>query len=200
MNVPAIARKTFEELRHLVEYNSIVNSILEHLTVRTLPEERARHVHKVIDEYNQEVFSHPLVKEFSPCTKGCSGCCHTQVSVTDDEARVLADKILSGLTIDMDHLKKQMETENDSTAFFNLSYAARKCVFLDDHGSCRVYEDRPSVCRTNAVLGSADQCDTSESIKPLRLVLTQKADMVIYGSYLFAKESGSLPHMVGKLL
>jgi Fe-S-cluster containining protein len=200
MNVPAIARKTFEELRHLVEYNSIVNHILDILTKKSLPIERARFTHQSIEDYNLEVFSHPLVKELSPCKEGCSACCHTQVSVTEDEANLLVARIKAGVEIDKNRLDIQMKAENDPHAFFKLKYADRRCIFLDEQGSCRVYQDRPAVCRTNAVLGSADQCDTSFAIKPLRMVRTPKADMVIYASFLFSKKSGSLSQMVGELL
>src|SRR5690606_8220160 len=143
---------TFEELRHQVEYNSIVNSILDLLTKEDSPIERARLVHESIDEFNQEVFSHPLVQEFSPCKRGCSACCHTQVSVTEDESIVLANKIREGLTIDLERLAKQMVTKDDPSAFFSLNFVDRKCIFLNDEGACMVYEDRPSVCRTNAVI------------------------------------------------
>jgi hypothetical protein len=73
-------------------------------------------------------------------------------------------------------------------------------VFLDEAGSCRVYEDRPAVCRTNAVLGSADQCDTCAGVKPTRLIFTHKADMGIYGAYLSLKESGTLPRLLAEAL
>lgn len=196
MNVPAVARKTFEELRHLAEYNSIVNFVLEHLSQLSTPSLRADFVHKAVDQYNVEVFSHPLIKELSPCKLGCSGCCHTQVSVTEDESQVLASKLEEGLKIDEARLRLQAEALNNSEAFYRLSYESRRCVFLDEKGACRVYDVRPSVCRTNAVIGSAEQCDTRESLKPTRLVRTPKADMVIYASYLHSKESGTLPHML----
>ncbi len=200
MNVPAIARKTFEQLRNQAEFNSIVNFALEQLTKLFKPHQRARFIHKLIDEYNEEVFSHPLVKQFSPCKMGCSACCHTQVSVTEDEAEILAQKISAGLVVDQNLLKLQSETRDDSSAFFKMKYADRKCIFLDEQGACRVYEDRPSVCRTNAVLGEADQCDTTDSIKPIRLINTHKADMVIYAAYLHSTKSGSLPHMIAQKL
>jgi Fe-S-cluster containining protein len=200
MNVPAIARKTFEELRHLVEFNSIINFVLNHLSKLSKANQRATFVHQLIDEYNVEVFNHSLVKQLSPCKKGCSACCHTQVSVTDDEAEVLVQKLNAGLKIDQELLDLQFKTGDDSSAFFNLKYTDRRCIFLDDSGSCQVYEHRPAVCRTNAVIGNAEQCDTSESVKPIRLVKTPKADMVIYAAFLHSKKSGSLPQMIKRKL
>lgn len=200
MNVPAVAQRTFEESRDNPELIGIVNLTIEALQKLSTTDQRTELVHSMIDEFNSEVFNHPLVQKFSPCKKGCDGCCHTQVSVTEDEAIILARHIMDGLPIDLDRLNKQMMTKNDSAEFFKLNYADRKCIFLDQDGACRVYEDRPSVCRTNAVLGSADQCDTSKELKPVRLVKTPHSDMIIYAQFLFSDKNGSLPSMVGELV
>lgn len=200
MNVPAIARRSFEELKSQSEFVKIVHHVIDRLKKIPNKYKRADYIHELVEEYNQEVFAHPLVMQFSPCKRGCTACCHTQVSVTDDEAELLVKRIKSGVKVDQDRLKLQMAAGDDGDAYYKISYGDRKCIFLDDEGGCSVYEDRPSVCRTNSVLGSADQCDTSEGIKPTRLVRTSKADMVIYGSFYFSKSSGTLPHMIGKLL
>lgn len=200
MNVPAVAQRTFEESRDNPELIGIVNLTLEALQKLHTPDKRTELIHSMINEFNAEVFSHPLVQKFSPCKKGCDGCCHTQVSVTEDEAIILARHIENGLPIDLDRLNKQMATKNNSEEFFKLKYADRRCIFLDQDGSCRVYADRPSVCRTNAVLGSADQCDTSLKLQPLRLVKTPHSDMIIYAQYLYSNKNGSLPGLVGELV
>lgn len=200
MNVPAIAKRTFEELRNQNDFMSIVHSILDRLRKITSPTDRAVLVHQQVDTFNQEVFAHPLVKQFSPCKMGCDGCCHTQVSVTDDEAALLVLKINEGVSFSQERLAIQMQAQNDSDAYYKISYADRRCIFLDEHGACKVYEHRPSVCRTNAVIGEASQCDTSVSILPTRLIKTPKSDMVIYASFLFSRSSGTLPFMVSKAL
>ncbi|HXH74745.1 MAG TPA: YkgJ family cysteine cluster protein [Bacteriovoracaceae bacterium] len=200
MNVLGIVKKTFEELRNQPDYIAIVNYVVSRLKRLPTSEERAKFIHQVVDNHNQEVFSHPLVQQLSPCKMGCSACCHTQVSVTRDEARILITKIHEGYPIDLDLLKVQMAAGNDTKEFLKLDYKDRKCIFLKSDGACGVYEDRPSICRTNAVLGQAEQCDTSVEVKPTRLVRTPKADMAIYGSYLSSKSSGTLPHLIGDLL
>lgn len=201
MNLPAVVKKSFDQLQNQPEYVAVINFVLEGLKKLSNPLQRARYVHSQVNAYNVEPMNHPLVKELSPCKLGCSACCHTQVSVTEDEAQLLVHHIQQGMDVDVDRLVKQHATGNDFNAFMRLSFDERKCVFLDEQGACRVYEDRPSVCRTNAVLGRADQCDTSDSVmKPTRLVRTPKSDMAIYASFLLAKESGTLPYMVGELL
>ena len=200
MNVPAIAKKTFEELRDKAEYMAIIHFVTDSLKKLSSAFQRVDLVHQIVDEFNRGPFSHPLVKQMSPCKLGCSACCHTQVSVTDDEADLLVEKIKNGLDIDYDRLRVQFAAKNDGTAYFQIKYEDRKCIFLDENGGCKVYADRPSVCRTNVVLGNADQCNTSQGIRPTRLVRTPQADMAIYASFLFARSSGALPFMIGKRL
>ncbi len=200
VKVPAIAKRTFDQLSHVPEFLGVVQLILDKISRVSSPLKRARIVHKAVDEFNVEVFAHPLVQQFSPCKVGCSGCCHTQVSVTSDEAEVLAERIKEGLQINLDRLELQSKVSEESNTFYQLSYSDRRCVFLDDSDACSIYEDRPSVCRTNAVLGDAQQCLVSGENQQLRLVKTSKADMAIYASFLYSKESGSLPFMLLKKL
>ncbi|MDO9181420.1 MAG: YkgJ family cysteine cluster protein, partial [Bacteriovorax sp.] len=174
-----------------------------HLKKMASPLERARFVHHIVDDYNREIFAHPIVQKFLPCKVGCSGCCHTQVGVTEDEAELLANRVTEGVKIDFARLEKQVQVGNNPENFYLLSYADRRCVFLGTDDSCQVYNDRPSVCRTNAVLGEASQCSPVEGEgegQTIRLLKTEQADMAIMGSFFMSKESGTLPHMVGKIL
>ena len=200
MNVPAIAKRTFDQFKHQTEFIGIVQIALDHLKKLTNPILRAKFVHEAVDEFNQEVFTHPLVKQYSPCTMGCSACCHTQVSVTEDEAILLARIVKQGLPIDLNQLQHQMKAKDDDSEYYKMPFAERKCIFLQEDGACGVYEDRPSVCRTNAVIGEAAQCDTTNGVGKTHLIKTPKADMIIYASFYHAKSSGALPHMVAKAL
>lgn len=203
MNFPAIAKQTYESLKNQDAFSSISQFIIVHLRKIASPLERARFVHNVVDDYNVSVFSHPLVQKLSPCKAGCSACCHTQVSITEDEADLLISRIHEGLKIDFSALQNQMRAGNDSDEFYKLSYEDRKCIFLGTDKTCQVYSDRPSVCRTNAVLGESSQCSTKEGIganQELRLVKTSQADMAMMGSFLISKESGTLAQMIGQKL
>ncbi|MFA6238360.1 MAG: YkgJ family cysteine cluster protein [Bacteriovorax sp.] len=203
MNFPAIAKQTYESLKNQNSFSSISQFIIEHLKKISSPLEKARFVHNVVDDYNKEVFSHPLVKELSPCKTGCSACCHTQVSVTEDEAELLISRITDGIKIDYALLKTQMKAGDNSDEFYKLSFEDRKCIFLSSDKTCQVYNDRPSVCRTNAVIGEAAQCSTTDGIREkqtLRLIKTPQSDMAIMGSFLASKRSGSLALMLGRIL
>lgn len=187
-------------MRDRVEAMELIQFLLKKLNKNHDPHKRARYVHRVVDELNAPIFNDPSVKSLSPCTSGCTACCHTQVSVTQDEAELLAQRVREGIEINLDQLAIQMAVKNSSQAYFALNYEERKCVFLDSEGKCKVYEDRPSVCRTNAVLGDASQCDTSEEIKPVRLIKTPEADLAIYASFLHGTSGGTLPFMLAKAL
>lgn len=201
MNVPAIAKNTFELLRNQPEFLAITDSVILHLNKIRSSLERARFVHNMVDEYNKEIFAHPLLKEFVPCKTGCSACCHTQVSVTEDEADLLLHNITNGVEIDYNLLSLQTEKGNKTEEYYKLSYKERRCVFLDENGACKVYSDRPAVCRTNAVVGEASQCSTDGKEQgPIRLVKTSKSDMVIVGAYVRSTVSGTLPMMLSEAL
>lgn len=203
MNFPAIAKQTYEALKCQIAFSSISQFVVDHLKKIASPLERARFVHNVVDDYNRAVFAHPIVQQLSPCKAGCSGCCHTQVSVTEDEAELLASRTSEGVKIDYSALQNQMRAGNDSDEFYKLSFEERKCLFLGSDNKCQVYNDRPSVCRTNAVLGEASQCSTKEDIskkQEIRLIKTPQADMAIIGSFLSSKKSGTLAHMLGQII
>ncbi len=200
MNFPAIAKQTYDALKGQAAFLSISQFVMDHLKKISSPLERARFVHNVVDDYNREVFAHPIVQNLSPCKAGCSGCCHTQVSVTEDEADLLISRINEGVKINYTALENQMKAGNDSNEFYRMSYEERKCVFLGSENTCQVYSDRPSVCRTNTVLGEASQCSTEDDVigkQTIRLVKTPQADMAIMGSFLTSRDSGALAQMLG---
>lgn len=83
----------------------------------------------------------------------------------------------------------------------SIQYQNRACVFLDQNNACGVYEDRPAVCRTNAVVGSADQCKNDDGqFRTQQILNTYNADMIIMGAYLHSEENGALPSMIWKSL
>lgn len=200
MNVPAIAQKTFIELKGHLEAMELVQFILKKLNKNHYPIKRARYVHRLVDELSEYIFKDPRIQTLSPCKSGCAACCHTQVSVTTDEAELLALRVREGAKVELDRLLLQSAVKNSYAAWGALTYEERKCVFLDDENRCSVYEDRPSVCRTNAVIGEASQCDTREKTQNQQLIKTPEADLAIYASFLHSQGGGTLPYMLSKAL
>jgi len=143
----------------------------------------------------------PLVQKHVSCKKKCSACCHTQVSITSDEADLLVSKIADGVFVDIQRLSRLSTCENDSSEFYKINYLQRACPFLEDNGLCSVYDNRPSVCRSNHVVSDPSFCESTDGKeRPVQLLNTYKADMVIMAQFKSSRENGALPVMIIKAL
>jgi len=92
------------------------------------------------------------------CRQGCSFCCYLFITITDDEALLLTTYAESkGIEIDYDHLEKQ--SSDTMEEFDSRPIGVRKCTFLDENGSCKVYDVRPTSCRTLNVVSDPKLCD-----------------------------------------
>lgn len=201
MLLPAIATKTFSKLKGDLYYRKIFNKVTKSLKKISNPIKRAKLFHLQVDEQMSDLLEDESVKKLITCKAGCSGCCYTQVSVTRDESKLLAERVVEGLHIDLGRLFDQASVENNAKDWYTLPHSERGCIFLDKDEKCTVYEDRPAVCRTNNVLSPAALCDTSDGKeKPVRLLNTYEADMAIYGAFSNSKENGALPYMLWKAL
>jgi uncharacterized protein len=90
-----------------------------------------------IDQLHDEIESvarhpHVLHEARTQCKRGCAGCCVDGLTVFEIEAapirRVFAALLATGVP-----------------------HAVGACAFLDEHGGCRVYQERPYVCRTQGL-------------------------------------------------
>jgi uncharacterized protein len=138
-----------------------------------------------------------------PCKAGCSACCHTNVDITSDEGVLLLERISGGVAIDMDRLKMQARVENTTEAWGKLSFDERRCVFLDENKSCKVYEDRPMVCRKWFIIGDPKRCEDYNASGPIFVDFNTEAiasaGFSLDGIY-DRKESGRLPSVLHRLL
>lgn len=66
------------------------------------------------------------------CTRGCSSCCLDELSVRPVEAERIR--------------RRQASLLRDARP-----HAQGACAFLDGFGACRIYEDRPAVCRSQGL-------------------------------------------------
>jgi len=95
------------------------------------------------------------------CARGWAGCCHDGLTVFAVEAARI--RAAHGALLEADR-----------------AHAAGACAFLDDQGACRIYADRPYVCRTQglpfrlfeeradgAVVGRRDICPLNEAGPPI---------------------------------
>jgi hypothetical protein len=75
---------------------------------------------------------HVLHEARTHCQKGCSSCCVDDLKVFEVEA---------------EHIRRHhAELLRDATP-----HAEGACAFLDEEGACRIYAERPYVCRTQGL-------------------------------------------------
>lgn len=133
------------------------------------------------------------------CRRGCSGCCHSEVEVTRDEAILLLELVDGGFGIDRERLGLQASRERLSPEWQRFWSPDNRCVFLNEAGECGIYGDRPAICRKLLVTTPADWCTTPGSaVSPVRILLAEiviSAALSIDGS-----ESASISKMLGPLL
>jgi Fe-S-cluster containining protein len=201
MSLPLIASKTYESLKVNLEVRNIVKNFIKRISSHKDPVERAKFVHTKINQSIDMLFEDEAVQKHVTCKKGCTACCHTQVSVTEGEAKLLSKYIKKIPNFDWHKLEKQADAKNSGNLFFKIPYDQRGCVFLDEEGSCSVYEDRPSVCRSNHAVSDAKLCETKDGVSSkIRLLKTVTADLMIYAYFKYSRSNGSLPYMLSKEL
>lgn len=199
MVMPAIAMRTYKLFEKDSSFRKLIKKMTTKLSKISDPIKRARYVHDKIDHEIMALMANPAVKDLVQCKKGCSACCHSQVAITGEEADLLLKKLEDGVQIDLELLYKQSMAGNSSEEYFKLSYEERNCVFLDEEGLCKVFEDRPSVCRTNYVLSDPSQCEIKAGTSPsVQLLNTFGADSWVYSVFQLGEENGALPALLRK--
>lgn len=197
MLVPIIANKTFQALKNQTVYAKWVKKLTKKFKNIRDPHKKAQKVHQLIDEKLEAVLDDPVVKKHVSCKAGCSACCHTQVSAFGDEVVLLADIISKGMPIDWRKLYVQAQTGTSAEKFYKLPYEMRSCVFLGQNGNCRVYANRPSVCRTNYVVSDPSHCSTKNGLEnSISLLKTDEADLVVYSAFGQSSDNGTLPSLL----
>lgn len=112
------------------------------------------------------------------CFKGCSACCHMEVEVTSHEADVLKHLVEDGMSIDRSRLQQQSQRNlQDPVWREGMRNEINKCVFLNHQGECRIYENRPVMCRRHSVTSPAEFCENIESKIVIRYF--PKVDLLI---------------------
>jgi Fe-S-cluster containining protein len=113
-------------------------------------------VDKQISEYPDKA-----KKQIKCGGKGCSFCCNIHVMCSLDEAQLIKNYAESkGIQIDKQRLKKQSKL---TVGDYILS-PHKRCVFLDNDGSCKVYDVRPLACRMHNAVTPVELCDTDKSM------------------------------------
>jgi len=125
--------------------------------------EVAESLNKIVDDFMSKKINDVKVKldKKISCSKGCDFCCYSEVTITMPEAiNMLNYCIDHNIELKTEQLKIQAYKNN----FSEIKYADRRCTFLDENGSCKVYEVRPNSCRKHLVTTPANDCNQEKNI------------------------------------
>lgn len=156
-------------------------------------------LHQLVDEHVQrEVINGPNGHRVQ-CRKGCSACCRQLVSITREEAVLLAMHVdEEGLEVDLERARRQAAVIG-LKGWNTLSPEDRTCVFLAADGSCSVYEHRPVPCRKYFVASDPARCDTEHRVQQVAKVVSPHAE-VAFSAALAVFKFGPLPRMMLEVL
>lgn len=118
-------------------------------------------LHEKLDEHVQHLLATSPHAKSITCRKGCAACCLVYVGIFPHEARLLREHAAEiGVEIDEERLARQ--AQKTEATWLELSPEDRRCVFLGDDNTCRVYEHRPGGCRKYQVKSNPELCDADK--------------------------------------
>lgn len=192
-------RMTPAEQSFLIYAHRHYESEFKRLQRMEQPHLLAHSIHCTIDEYVVEhLTEHPRGKDVT-CRRGCSYCCHTNVTITKPEA-VLLHKFAAeqGIELDYDRLTRQAQTHDDPTAWRKQPVEDRACTFLAGDGACRVYGHRPDACRKHMSLEDPAKCDVNNHPGGRVLYFVAMKAEIVASAALTVFEAGNMPEMLLK--
>jgi hypothetical protein len=131
--------------------------------------ERGSALHQMMDKENRAASGVAI-----SCHEGCSGCCHYEVEITQDEAEILKAIVQEGFPIDRERLAEQASRERMSTEWSRFWSPKNRCVFLGETGGCQVYDERPATCRKHLVTTPASACTTAgAAVAPVQVLMAE---------------------------
>lgn len=137
---------------------------------------RAQTINSIVDQVITHIqIKNPDLFKTSPCKNGCAHCCHILLSISSDELDLIMETIEDKkITIDYPHLVRQAEiiksmgehTSTNAKRYLKISsYDERRCIFLDENKSCKIYENRPLACRSYFIFHeNSDICCTKNQL------------------------------------
>jgi Fe-S-cluster containining protein len=160
----------------------------------------AHHFHNRIDQHVDRMIEGGKKEGKNvTCGNNCGFCCFQRVDITSDEALLLngiAEE--RGIKLDENVMEQQMACK-DHKDHIKLPPKIRKCMFLDENMSCKVYEYRPGSCRTVLVISDPKGCDTEENLGGQITRLNHiSAEGELIATHMAADETGGMALMLNK--
>jgi len=133
--------------------------------------QRALDVHSLAERAIEKAAQAYAADQAPSCHKGCSFCCHTQVSIGGSEGEFIKD-YADRHNIDWDRGKARAQADQQEPHLYptRLSWSESACVFLNPDGACRIYEARPLSCRKLVVVSQPQLCDPRDKNSPSYLM------------------------------
>ncbi|MCT4580822.1 MAG: YkgJ family cysteine cluster protein [Flavobacteriales bacterium] len=149
-----------------------------------------KEVYRTVDTYMAD-----YIEQTQPtitCKKGCSFCCSKQVTVSDDEAKIIHNYILeNNLKLDFDRAHSQASNKIKTPLKF------KQCIFLNlNTNACNIYEVRPLSCRMLLASNDPMFCSEKQTKDQLFFILPKMENLktAIWNSSI----AGILPAMIMK--
>jgi Fe-S-cluster containining protein len=164
----------------------------------TSGEEMTQEYHQEIDQLiTEDILGDQDVKDTIRC-KGCSACCHSAVTITDLEAQLLLSYCKkNNIDLNVELMEKQAEKGLDN--WLELDLESRKCMFLNEEGSCTVYDARPGVCRKHLVISDPVKCGVIGGLKVSDRIFNLNMELLVSSMWQIRK-IGNMAKMVKNAL
>lgn len=149
---------------------------------------------KSLNEYIKNSNLHNCIA----CKKGCSACCSTRVTITENEGHLIQDYIENNdIQFNLDKLASLRNLDGEK--WTNIPTEHRKCVFLDENGSCKIYPVRPTACRKLLVTSNSSLCAKRFDTFNIDRVLDYQSEILVSAMWQVSK-SGNLPDILYPML
>lgn len=130
-------------------------SAVKHIGRKSGDTERLKALYKLMDELGE------AATPFTVCCRGCTHCCHYNVSISEAEA---------------DYIERTTATPKLSPSP-SQDFHGKPCTFLSDGGDCSIYESRPFVCRRHVNMADSPEWCAVEICNKLDLPMLRFSEV-----------------------
>ena len=136
----------------------------------------------------REIDSH-VTSEIS-CRAGCAHCCNQKVSATDEEAELIASYVDENqIFINEGRLRLQANYGENEDFWRDSTSKVKRCAFLNDKNSCKIYSVRPMSCRKYLVTSQPTFC-ASEPDRVEHFVVPE-AELMTVATWAASRDRGN---------
>ena len=158
---------------------------LKEFTLMEPGEKKAKYMYQLIEEQ--------LIKtdlSNTSCQKGCHYCCYHPIELTSSEKENIVLQVESA---NKKRLAYQVDQIFNDDIYENWDYKKQACVFLDEQGGCKIYQDRPLICRLTYVTSNSENCDYRQDTESIAHHPVTKAAIIALAYLMTEQDSHLLP-------